>query len=225
MNEAAPDTMEAVRIKRFASFFKSYMSVSTIVAAALPIPITSLKVIPAFESQRGALATYTPLVCFLLLSYVFYLRHAIGAALFSRRAKVSRTRSAVVNTLPALLIAGCLLSIWSYNFLLNESIQKLKVDFAAEAHIRSEPDAGPDDAYNVLPDGTVTFSGKWLLENVAFDKVYNGSSLIFVYILIFATAEAAFVLMALREYIQDVLKLEDAELIAGAGAVARPSES
>ncbi len=38
--------MEPVRIKGFATYFKGYMGVGSIVTAALPIPVTSLELIP-----------------------------------------------------------------------------------------------------------------------------------------------------------------------------------
>src|SRR5437764_10112442 len=53
---------EAKRIQAFAQFFKSYMSVSTLLVAALPIPITAWGAIPTFRAQTKMLATYTPML-------------------------------------------------------------------------------------------------------------------------------------------------------------------
>ena len=58
------------RLALFANFFKGYMSASTIVAAAIPIPITSWKLIPIYSQQRGFLTVYASLFCFLLLAFV-----------------------------------------------------------------------------------------------------------------------------------------------------------
>jgi len=203
--------VDARRIKNFALFFKSYMSVSTIVAAALPIPITARGVIPLFESQKGSLATYTPLACFLILSYVFYMRHSIGSVLFIHRHD-SGARSHLLEMMPVILIFLCLAFIFSYHFALNASLQDLKHVFADEAAKRVASSDSPED-FNVLPDGTITFSGNWLLANVTYDKVTYGPILLLLYMGIFAAAEAAFVLMALREYLQEVIGLTDLKIM------------
>lgn len=204
LEEIAP--VEAKRIRSFSHFFKSYMSVSTIVVAALPIPITAWSVIPAFESQRGSLTTYTPLVCFLILSYVFYKRHSIGSILFVHRHH-SGAKSSIMELLPLLLIILFIILIFAYHHVLNLAIQDLKLAFADEATERWR--IGSDEEFNALPDGTVTFSGTWLLANVTFDKVSYGPALMLLYLGIFAVAECAFVLMALREYLQDLIGLTD----------------
>src|SRR2546427_3963257 len=62
---------QASRVKGFAAFFKSYMSVWSLVVAALPIPVGAFKLIPTFESQRSYLSVYTSLFCFLSLGFIF----------------------------------------------------------------------------------------------------------------------------------------------------------
>jgi len=65
---ATPENAESVdpkRVRAFASFFKRYMSVSTLVVAALPIPVTALGAIPTFKAHTKLLSVYTPLFCFL----------------------------------------------------------------------------------------------------------------------------------------------------------------
>jgi len=41
------DAPERKRVREFANFFKRYMSVSSVVAAALPVPVTAIGLIPA----------------------------------------------------------------------------------------------------------------------------------------------------------------------------------
>ena len=53
------------RVAAFVAFFKNYMSVSAVMVAALPIPVTSFKLIPTFAVHTAPLSTYTPLFCFL----------------------------------------------------------------------------------------------------------------------------------------------------------------
>ena len=70
------------RLAGFASFFKRYMSVSTIVAAAIPIPVAGWKLIPIYAQQRGFLTVYASLFCFLLLAFVFSIRHRLAHPMF-----------------------------------------------------------------------------------------------------------------------------------------------
>src|SRR5690348_8033924 len=82
---------DPARVRAFASFFKNYMSVSTVVAASLPLPISYWKLIPIYEGHRSILMTYTPLFCFLTLGYIFYSRHAIARNAFLKTAPWLRT--------------------------------------------------------------------------------------------------------------------------------------
>ena|SRR5258708_29098104 len=78
---------QAQRVKTFAAFFKSYMSVWTIVVAALPIPVAAFKLIPTFEAQRSYLSVYTSLFCFLALGFIFFQRHRLGYYMFRQTGK------------------------------------------------------------------------------------------------------------------------------------------
>ena len=118
------------RVKAFASFFKNYMSVSSLIVAAVPIPVTAFNALPTFADHRAPLATYTSLFCFLALGFTFYLRHTLARWMF-----------------PQLVAASA----------------------------------------DLLP----------------------------LYIGMFVCAEAAFILMATREYVQDLLLLSDLEVIHG----------
>src|SRR5438132_11804807 len=106
------------RIQAFARFFKNYMSVSSFVVAALPIPITSLGLIPTFADHRTLLATYTSLFCFLLLGFVFYVRHTLARWMFPEACAgkastpdtrvVARVGHALITAAPMLLIVASL---------------------------------------------------------------------------------------------------------------------
>src|SRR6266567_9394742 len=88
-----------MRLAVFANFFKGYMSVSTIVAASIPIPVASWKLIPIYAQQRGFLTVYASLFCFLLLAFVFSIRHRLARPMFFRG-----RMGGVVAALPAVLI-------------------------------------------------------------------------------------------------------------------------
>ena len=50
---------EPKRVRSFALFFKNYMSISTLIVAALPVPVTSLDLIPTFAAQTKLFSVYT----------------------------------------------------------------------------------------------------------------------------------------------------------------------
>ena len=181
------------RFKAFANSFKSYMSVAAIVAAALPIPVTVWKMIPIYDQQSGMLQVYTPLICFLIFSFVFYSRHWIGRLTYGRQ--LGRTGDpgpgpAILAFLPLVFIVLTLLTIVLYHRTLDDSVAKL---------------LGPNS----------TMSEEYILSTTQLYRIPFGPELISSYILIFACAELAFVLMYLREYLQDTLKLSDNQIISG----------
>src|SRR5438046_1398210 len=70
------------RVRAFASFFKNYMSISSVIVAALPIPVTAFGALPTFADQKAILSTYTSLFCFLVLGFIFYVRHGLAHWMF-----------------------------------------------------------------------------------------------------------------------------------------------
>lgn len=190
LSETEPAPVEPTRVKTFARFFKNYMSISAVVAAALPIPVTSFKLIPTYTAQTSILSTYTSLFCFLLLAFIFYSRHALGRAMFPSSHRVRRQyrfRAAAVGLAPALLITMSLLCIFFYHVSLGNSVSTVR---------RPE-----------------VFSLETVMEKTPLWAIPNGEWLILIYLGIFVFAEAAFIMMALREYLQDLLKISEIELI------------
>lgn len=182
-------TARPLRIKVFANFFKSYMSVSTVVAAAIPIPIASWDLIPMFAQQRKFLTVYTSLFCFLLLAFVFSIRHRLAPRMFS-----GGVWSGVISVLPFLLMLSTLGCILGYHSMLQQSIEELR----SLGLIASTADT---------------------LSKVDANEIPHGLALAGFYLGIFLSAEGAFVLMAIREYLQDVLHLNERELLQGRAAV------
>jgi hypothetical protein len=176
---------KSLRIRAFANFFKSYMSVSTVVAAAIPIPIASWKLIPIYAQQKTFLTVYASLFCFLLLAFVFSIRHWLCPHMFGR------TRwSVVIGTLPVLFIALTLGCILAYHATLLAS-------------------------FELWRDRGVNAPANKLLEISDFKEIPYALILAATYLGIFIFAEAAFVLMAIREYLQDVLHLDEIKLLRG----------
>ena len=179
------------RVKAFALFFKRYMSISSIITAALPIPITALKFIPTHPSQTKVLSIYTSLFCFLVLAFIFYLRHNIARAMldkFKGRGFRSIPKKIFyqiysINSLPFYLICGSIVFLFAYHYYYDTLFQS----------------------------GAYTRESAW---EGSLPPLYN-LYLMGLYLGIFITAEAAFILMAIKEYIQDLLSVTDVEIITG----------
>jgi hypothetical protein len=177
------------RIKKFSRFLTGYMGTSSIVTAALPIPVGSMHLLPAFASQEKFMNTYTSIACFLVFAYLFYCRHTFARWMFARRGVSFGVRFWVL-ILPAILILCSMGCAIQYHCDLGRSLDELA---AAGARVPSHELLSKIDAREIPGSGT----------------------LIVVYLGMFIFAEAAFVLMAIREYLQDTLGLEERELIFG----------
>ena len=165
------------------------MSVSTLVTAALPIPVAALHLIPTYESQTKFLSTYASLFCFLILSFVFYLRHSLARVMFGR---LDKERSLVLSLTPLLLILLAASSVVAYHFALQQSL---------------------DEARTIAITKGLPFDTDSLLKTTDLSSVPNATKLSCYFLGIFIFSEAAFLIMALREYLQDLLGHSDAQLI------------
>src|SRR5271165_3333720 len=179
---------EPVRFAAFAQFFKAYMGTASIVTASLPIPVAAFHLIPTYAAQEKFLSTYTSLFCFLMLGYLFYIRHALGRAMFFTRPDGHVAFRTFLSFVPLLLILASLSLVALYHHYLMDSL----LVFSQQGVISSTTDVLKTADYREIPDSL---------------------QLTVCYLGMFLTAEAAFILMALREYLQDVLKIQDASLI------------
>lgn len=174
------------RLAGFANFFKGYMSVATVVAAALPIPITNWKMIPIYAQQRGFLTVYASLFCFLLLAFVFSIRHRLATPMFFKSGI-----SGTVAALPAVFIVLTLVCVILYHTTLQDSLGQLR------------------------QKGFTKSTTADLLEKMDQTDIPDAVELAACYLGIFLFAELAFVLMAMREYLQDELGLDEKSLLLG----------
>ena len=190
-----PAPPKTTRLAVFANFFKGYMSAATIVAAAIPIPVTTWKLIPIYAEQRGFLTVYTSLFCFLLMAFVFSIRHRLANPMF-----YGTRMSGILAMLPGVFIALTLLCIVTYHAQLRLSIAELdELGFS----------------------NTVV---KDLLERTDARQIPRAVELAASYLGIFIFAELAFVLMAMREYLQDALHLDEVSLLRGKARVRKTAE-
>lgn len=275
LDESAVAPKRAVRVRAFAVFFKTYMSVSSVIVASLPIPVASLHLIKTYSAQTKMFSVYTSLFCCLILGFIFFSRHSLGRIMFAY--KHAPARHLFISSLPLLLILGSFLMVFLYQNLLRKSLVVAK---ARELAVQQGGEISSAFFYDVdrseWGDDVVTLSANFLsdrdalmasepatLNDVAVAvatqhkmfqwraaagqaaqdfyshriplAAYVGNLrpvttdpnetpleaipwsmwLTIYYIAIFAFAEAAFVLMALKEYLLDLLRLSDVFLITG----------
>jgi len=177
-------------MQAFARFFKGYMGTAPVIAAALPIPVTAGKIIPTYAEQTGYLTTYTSMFCFLTVALIFFRRHRLGSYLLPETwDKKSRIIGRfTISWLPLVLILVTLCSIAVYHITLNITVTQL----GQETLKMSE----------VLKTASTRGLRYWIQ-----------GLLMLSYFGIFLASTAAFALMAVREYMQDVLGLSETELI------------
>jgi hypothetical protein len=248
-----PVPTDPQRLKRFVKFFKNYMNVSSVVGAALPIPVTSFGLIPVFSAHKPLLSVYTTLVCFLILAFVFHNRHLLGRIMFRpkfRRKQPDVSRSCerqntatrrwirevvparIVASMPLTLILGAFFCVYAYSAELDRHVNFIRTEVNAaiayagdgyerrslrESELKLEQLLDMEAIGRKPPNSSRAFLLKYAYpENVSRTSISEPrksaaptSLLIVYYIGIFACAEGAFVLMAMREYLQDLLGLTD----------------
>jgi len=189
--EASP---RPARVESFLLFFRAYMNLASVVVAALPLPVTTLRLIPTYAEQTYLLATYTSLFCFLVLGFVFYGRHQLARYLFDEDFTSWKDRVwwHVLAWLPLALTVACLMLVVFYHSALDDSLQMLRATPPAER-------AAQADEGLLLLTPLRDIPRRW--------------TLLLSYVGMFVSAEAAFVVMAMKEYLQDLLGLSDQALI------------
>lgn len=272
---------EPTRVLAFARFFKNYMNVSSFLAAALPIPVTAISLIPTYAAHTKLLSTYTPMVCFLLLGYIFYMRQKIGQRMFGaalesyRREKYMSTcepqdnggaeenkdfhklatlsekpRRLLVDIIPLMLIILSIATILVYHHFLDRSIALAMNDKVVKGIV----DDNLMKEYERKRSGWLEGIRRWqaqqknIQDGITWDQLLRmlppelrneprlsqfaenpdkimeltplalipqSLFLMLLYIGFFVLAESAFIFMAVKEYIQDLLRLSDTTLLTG----------
>jgi hypothetical protein len=186
------------RLSVFASAFKSYMGVMPLVTAALAPLLTFLRAIPTFESQRTTLATLSGVLGFLMLAWLFYVRRTIALGSLVRGFRF------LINITPLLLIVCTLASFIGYFQILGKSTD------AALKLVQENP------GKYVEQDKSLQFkTGNDVLKHWDDRPIPDSTSLQLLYLAIFLSAECAFVMMALREYIIDTRRVSELEWMFG----------
>lgn len=178
-------TAQQNRLSIFANVFKSYMGIMPIVTAALAPLLTALNVVPTYESQRKPLATMAGVLGFLLLAWIFYVRRTIALG------SITHGFRWIFNLLPLALIFGSVGCYIAYANTLESSL-------------------------GILSRMTPTVTRAQALGNASQDMAIPLSvELQLLYLGMFLCAEGAFVLMALRDYCNDVRQISEYDWMFG----------
>jgi hypothetical protein len=70
-------------VRTYSNWFRGTLSIGALVTAILPAPVMIFQLLPAYGVQARFLIFYGPLVCFLTLAYLFYVRDALARAMFA----------------------------------------------------------------------------------------------------------------------------------------------
>jgi hypothetical protein len=174
------------------------MGVMPLVTAALAPLLTFLRALPTYESQRTTLATLSGVLGFLMLAWLFYVRRTIALGSLVRGFRF------LINITPFLLIIGTLACFIGYLQILGKS-----TDAAVQL-------AGEKQWKFVAQDKALPFNtGTDILKHWDDRPIPSSVPLQLTYLGIFLSAECAFVMMALREYVNDTRRVSELEWMFG----------
>jgi hypothetical protein len=135
--------------------------VCAVVLALLPIPVTALELLPAYRVQARFLVFYAPIVCLLLLAYLFYVRDALARLMFAGILRplpetdpydrpgiaelltrlLRGVQALVLALLPLLLLATSFYCVTRYTALLTESVTIAAASLAQKPGARLAADS------------------------------------------------------------------------------------
>lgn len=180
------DRLSSRATPTFSSPLKHYTGVWCLFVAALPIVVTQFGLIPVYESQRSLLPAYASFFCLLALAFVFSQRHRMARAMFAPRLLWPDEDNAQVKLRRRISINGGLAAM-IFGALACTAIYLWAFEVG-----RASP------TFPRLPPSSM-----------------NAVLLALSFIMLFLLASAAFAVVAVREHIQHVLGLSDAEVITG----------
>jgi hypothetical protein len=232
-----------LKVRQFAAFFKGYMNLAALAVAALPVPATILGLIPTYAVQTRSLSVYATLFCLLVLGYAFYIRGGLARAMLRDNLTYRlRTRKAQLEAERDAITLGRELDQLNDHDrarVLNIATGLRDVDreiriVSANAVVSALANAAPF-VLIVASFGLIIQYHRTLEDSINMSAVLHQSvcaaqlttqclmgveqtpplnlMLFASYIGIFASAEAAFALMAIKEYLQDLLGLSDPDII------------
>ena len=170
----------------FTSPLRHYTGMWCLFVAALPVVVTQFGLIPVYESQRTLLPAYASFFCLLALAFVFSQRHRMARAMFAPRLLWPDENEAHSKVRPRISInAGLATMIFGALACTAIYLWAFEIGRPSPTFPRLPPNSG------------------------------NAVLLALSFITLFLLASAAFAVVAVREHIQKVLGLSDAEVITG----------
>ncbi|HUI42244.1 MAG TPA: hypothetical protein VL523_09760 [Terriglobia bacterium] len=191
------------RFAQFVGYFKNYLGLGSVLSAALPIPAKYLHLIPMYAAQASFMTVYVSTFCFLFLGFIFYSRHAIARWIFRGLQGSGRGPSTLIAWLPLGLALASMGFLFGYHLLLQTSAAQVLENFR-------------------LQGVNLTFDR--VLAETPYDGVVSSIPLMATFLGTFLAAETAFALMAIREYLQDILGLSDLEILRLQARAERPGQ-
>jgi hypothetical protein len=181
---------KARRLSNFAAYFKNYMGLSAVFIAALPIPVTQLGLIPVVPEDKGIISTLTSIICFILIAFIFSVRRSIAIVTFRGPERGQ------------IYLGGKLLTVFTFSLVVFAVMLFFEYHRDVVWYLSLANGQAPPSSmlflFGVLPvDGLGSFR----------------TTLVVLYTSFFACVSSAFVLLAIKEYMQDVLGLDDATMI------------
>lgn len=145
-------------VRTYSNWFRGTLSIGALVTAILPAPVMIFQLLPAYGVQARFLIFYGPLICFLTLAYLFYVRDALARAMFadlldpppepdpyygepllvSVRRVLRRVRSIVLALLPIALVLTSSYCAFEYVRLMNRSALEVTAQARRQPTVNGE---------------------------------------------------------------------------------------
>jgi hypothetical protein len=170
----------------FTSPLRHYTGMWCLFVAALPVVVTQFRLIPVYESQKSLLPAYASFFCLLALAYVFSQRHRLARAMFAARLLWADLDAVQSKASKRLSINSGL------------AVMILGALGCAALYLWAFESGRTSRDFPTLPPTST-----------------NAVLLALSYITFFLLASATFAVVAVREHMQHVLGLSDAEVITG----------
>ena len=182
--------------EKFPSPLRHYTGMWCLFVAALPVLVTRFGLIPVYESQKNLLPAYASFFCLLALAYVFSQRHRLARAMFAARLLWTDLDAVQSKTSKRLSINGGLAGMI------------LGALGCAAIYLWAFEGGRTSRDFPALPPSSM-----------------NAVLLALSFITLFLLASGAFAIVAVREHMQRVLGLSDAEVITGLPKSVEPTTS
>jgi hypothetical protein len=214
--------------RSYSSNLRNLLFGAALVVALFPIPVTAFGLLPTYQQHARFLILYTPVVCLLAVSYLFYLRDSLARLLFADlisfhpedyeyQAESTRilrkVRSTVVALLPALLLCASFFCFTAYTKRFSQSLELTTAVMSVPYAAPDTPD--PNGSHGPAQPSVPALTREEVLRTADLDSIEMFSQLTALYMGIFVAALMAIVMMALKEHAAHAMGLSEQALLLG----------